>query len=97
MIFRLTKKSFIQIVILQGDKDVDWSIPVSSPDVVFNGTDSSDQCCHFMNPARIVCCEGYDYGRRFLVCPVEVSELLNFSSKWHCKIHYSFKNSAVLY
>ncbi|KAM3240919.1 hypothetical protein ACQJBY_054137 [Aegilops geniculata] len=51
--------------------DFDWSIPPSSPDAVFNGIDTSDQCCHFQNPARRVCCEGYDYDRRFLVCPVE--------------------------
>ncbi|KAF7103496.1 hypothetical protein CFC21_104483 [Triticum aestivum] len=51
--------------------DFDWSIPPSSPDVVSNGIDTSDQCCHFLNPARRVCCEGYDYGRIFLVCPVE--------------------------
>ncbi|XBI20956.1 hypothetical protein VPH35_062147 [Triticum aestivum] len=49
----------------------DWRGIPSSPDVVFNGIDTSDQCCHFLNPARRVCCEGYDYGRRFLVCPVE--------------------------
>ncbi|XBH73941.1 hypothetical protein VPH35_100978 [Triticum aestivum] len=50
--------------------DFDWRGIPSSTDVVFNGIDTSDQCCHFLNPARRVCCEGYDYGRRFLVCPV---------------------------
>ncbi|XBJ10008.1 hypothetical protein VPH35_014968 [Triticum aestivum] len=61
--------------------EFDWSIPVSSPDTVFNGTDSSDKCCHFMNPERRVCSEGYDYGCRFLVCPVEGNDTCAYL-KW---------------
>ncbi|VAH74147.1 unnamed protein product [Triticum turgidum subsp. durum] len=51
--------------------EFDWGIPLSSPDVAFNGTDKSDHCCHLLNPARRVCSDGYDYGRIFLVCPRE--------------------------
>ncbi|XP_044318483.1 uncharacterized protein [Triticum aestivum] len=51
--------------------EFDWSIPLSSPDAAFNGSDKSDHCCHLLNPARRVCSDGYDYGRRFLVCPRE--------------------------
>ncbi|KAI4988978.1 hypothetical protein ZWY2020_036295 [Hordeum vulgare] len=40
-----------------------------------------DHCGHLLNPARRVCCDGYDYGRRFLVCPREDSQAHNFCSK----------------
>ena len=61
--------------------EFDWSIPLSSPDAAFNGSDKSDHCCHLLNPARRVCSDGYDYGRRFLVCPREVSQVPNFCLK----------------
>ena len=60
---------------LPSDPEHDSRLPQHEFDFEFCATKKYQKlsCVHGHTPARRVCTEGFDIGRRFLSCPLEVS------------------------
>ena len=60
---------------LPPDPELDSRLPQHEFDSEFCATEKYQKlsCVHGHTPARRVCTEGFDIGRRFLSCPLEVS------------------------
>ncbi|XBJ26525.1 hypothetical protein VPH35_003925 [Triticum aestivum] len=74
---------------LPPDPELDSIIPQHEFDSEFCATEKYQKlsCVHGHTPARRVCTEGFDIGRRFLSCPLEGYEACAFANwldeEWH--------------
>ncbi|KAM3191845.1 hypothetical protein ACQJBY_069214 [Aegilops geniculata] len=74
---------------LPPDPELDSRLPQHEFDTEFCATEKYQKlsCVHGHTPARRVCTEGFDIGRRFLSCPLEGYEACAFvnwlDEEWH--------------